>query len=444
MKNFLSSKLFTAIWSLGLAAIIYLICPSCFSKTTLLILLGIEVILINGAPIISKWAIITHISRVLVGCLFIFSGFIKANDTLGFSYKLEEYFEVFKADTGLGLFEWFAHISLPFAIIICASEIILGIFLLIGYKRNLTLWLLFAQIAFFTFLTFYSACYNKVTHCGCFGDFLPLKPWESFWKDIALMILITLLFSGKENINELASPMFMSTMALIGVIASIWFPIYTYRNLPIFDFRPYKIGNSIIDGMKPGPNYKEAVYKTLMVYENLKNGTKKEMLMDDYMKSKIWEDTLVWKYDTMITELEHEAIDPPKITDFTISSLDGENITDSILANKEYSFWLITYDLAKADDDESLHAKISDFYKLATQDKKHFIAFSASGPKEIDSYKHQHNALYDFAMVDATVLKTMVRSNPGLMLIKNGKVVMMWHHNNFPSYSDVKQKYMAN
>ena len=176
MKKLLSSKLFRFIWSAALATILYFICPPCFSKTTLLTLLVIELVLINAAGFIGGLAWLTHIARFLVGGLFIFSGFIKANDPLGFSYKLKEYFEVFQADTGLSLFEAFAHIALPLAIIVCASEIILGVMLLIGFKPKLTLWLLFAQIAFFTFLTFYSACYNKVTHCGCFGDFLKLKP----------------------------------------------------------------------------------------------------------------------------------------------------------------------------------------------------------------------------------------------------------------------------
>src|SRR5574343_193132 len=220
MKNFLSSKLFKAISSIGLAALFYFICPPCFSKTTLAVILIIMLALVNGSPIISKWPWLTHIARILVGCLFIFSGFIKANDPLGFAYKLEEYFEVFKGDTGLAMFDWFAHIALPLAIIVCVSEMVLGVMLLIGYKRDLTLWLLFAQIVFFTFLTFYSACYNKVTHCGCFGDFLQLKPWESFWKDIALMILITLLFAGKEHINDLTFPSLQVTIFIIGTVRS--------------------------------------------------------------------------------------------------------------------------------------------------------------------------------------------------------------------------------
>lgn len=117
MKKFLSSKLFRAIWSIGLAAFLYYICPPCFSKTTIAVVLGILVLLVNGSGVISKIPVITHIARIAVGGLFIFSGFIKANDPVGFSYKLEEYFEVFKADSGLGIFESFAHIALPLAIV---------------------------------------------------------------------------------------------------------------------------------------------------------------------------------------------------------------------------------------------------------------------------------------------------------------------------------------
>lgn len=443
MRKFLESKLFRAIWSIGLAILLYFICPPCFSKTTLAVLLVVQLILINGASVIGNWVWVTHSARFLVGGLFIFSGFIKANDTVGFSYKLEEYFEVFKADSGLGIFDWLAHGSLPFATIITASEIILGIFLLLGYRRNLTLWLLFAQIALFTFLTFYSACYNKVTTCGCFGDFLVLKPWTSFWKDVVLMVLITLLFAGKENINEIASPMLTAALAGIGFFASVWFPIYTYRNLPVLDFRAYKIGDNIRKNMEKGAGYKDAEYKTLMVYEKIKNNDeKKEMTQEEYMKSKIWEDTLVWKFDTMVTTMVAEAINAPKITDFNITNMDGVVVTDSILNIKTNNYWLVAYDLSKTEDDAELHAKINDFYKLAQLEKVPFVALTASGPKEIDAFKHKHNALYDFLMVDATVLKTMIRSNPGLMLVKDATVIMAWHYRNIPAYSDAKQKYM--
>ncbi len=438
MKNFLSSKIFRAIWSIGLAALFYFICPPCFSKTTLAIILVTLLVLVNGAPVISRWPWLTHIARILVGCLFIFSGFIKANDPLGFSYKLKEYFEVFEGDTGLAMFQWFAGIALPLAIIITVSEMLLGFMLLLGFKRDLTLWLLFAQIAFFTFLTFYSACYNKVTHCGCFGDFLKLKPWESFWKDIALMILITLLFAGKEHINELFKPFIVSTLFLFAGIASIAFPIYAYRNLPPLDFRPYAPGLSIKEQMKTSPTYSPPVYETGFVYENVKTGKKEHFTMKNYP----WADTVNWKWSATENILVKEAVDPPKITDFTINSLEGVNITSIILNDKDYSFLLVCYDLKQTDDDAALHAKINDFYTLASKDQKKVIALTASSAKEIDDYKHAHQALYDFAAVDAIVLKTMIRSNPGLILMKDGVVIANWHHNNFPSYSEVKQKYM--
>lgn len=438
MKKFLSSNIFRFIWSVGLAALLYLVCPPCFSKTTLAVLLAIQLILVNGSSFIGKIAILTHISRFLVGGLFIFSGFIKANDPVGFSYKLKEYFEVFTAATGWGIFESFAHIALPLAVLLCASEIILGAMLLIGFKSNLTLWLLFAQIAFFTFLTFYSACFNKVTTCGCFGDFLVLKPWTSFWKDVVLMILITLLFAGKNNINPLTNPLVNNTLFILALAFSIGFPIYAIRNLPPLDFRAYKIGNNLKEQMKKGEGYQEAVIETGFIYENLKTGEKKHFDLKNYP----WQDTLNWKWFATDNVVVKEAVNAPKITDFTVNSSEGVNYTDTLLNDKNYSFWIIMYDINLTADNETLMAKLNDFYKLATQSKYKVIALTASGPADVDKFKHKHNFLADFYSVDATVLKTMIRSNPGLILIKDGTVIMNWHHNNIPTFSDAKQKYM--
>jgi uncharacterized membrane protein YphA (DoxX/SURF4 family) len=438
MKKFFASKVFRAIWSLGLAALLYYITPSCFSKTTIGIILGILVLIVNGSSLLNKFPIITHISRIAVGGLFIFSGFIKANDPLGFSYKLQEYFEVFKADSGLGIFESFAHIALPLAILLCVSEMALGFMLLVGYKRDLTLWLLFTQIAFFTFLTFYSACYNKVTTCGCFGDFLVLKPWTSFWKDVALLILIALLISGKESIDNLFSEMITMSLTAIAIILSFAFPIYAYRNLPPLDFRAYKIGDNIKTNMQAGADYKPAEYESGFIYENLKTGEQKHFDMKNYP----WADTLNWKWIATDNILIHDAINPPKIVDFSITNLDGEDIKDSVLNNKDYMFLLVCYDLTKTEDDETLHAKINDLYKLADGEHIKMLALTAGDAKQIDDYKHKHQAMYDFANADGIVLKTMVRANPGLILIKDGTVIMNWHHNNFPTYSDVKQKFM--
>ncbi len=446
MKKFLASKFFQLSWSAALAFLIYTICPPCFAKDTLLTILVLILVILNVFPFLveSKGAVntiffwFTQGVRVFVGGLFIFSGAIKANDPVGFSYKLKEYFEVFQADTGMAFFESFTHIALPLAILICASEIILGFMLLLGVKTKLTLGLLFAQIAFFTFLTFYSACYNKVTHCGCFGDFWKLKPWESFWKDVILMVSITVLYVGKANIREVFVPMLNSSVLMLGILFSIGLPIYAYRNLPPLDFRAYAPGMNIKENMKFPATYSPAVIETGFIYENLKTGEKKHFDLKNYP----WQDTLNWKWSATDNVIIKDAVDEPKITDFTVSDLDGANITDSILNNKNYSFWLVMHELALTEEDPTLMAHISDFYKLASGERYKFIALTASGAKEIDEFKHKHNALYDFATVDNTVLKTMIRSNPGLMLIKDGTVIANWHYHNFPGFSDVKQKLM--
>jgi len=439
MKKFLSGNIFKFILSAGLAVGIYFITPHCLSKATVAGILLTLLILINASGFIARWPIITHIARILVGCLFIFSGFIKSNDAVGFSYKLEEYFEVFKGDTGLSLFDWMAHISLPLAIIICVSEVALGFLLLIGFKKELTLWLLLAQIVFFTFLTFYSACYNKVTHCGCFGDAIKLTPWESFWKDITLLVLITLLFSGKDNINPLFNGMISNALTIIAIVASIWFPIHCYRNLPMIDFRAYAPGLSICEGKKPGPNYKPAVYESHFMYKNIQTGDTTEFTDKNYP----WQDTLHWKFHRSLpSKVLSPEVDAAKIPDFTITDLDGNNVTDSILGNKNYNFYLVCYDLNKTAQDAELMAKINDFYTLCEKNKINFIALTASSNEQISEFKHKYNALYDFYNMDGIVLKTMIRSNPGLMLMHDCRVVNNWHYNNFPVFSDVKNKFM--
>lgn len=438
MKKFLSSRIFRLLWSAGLAFLLFYFCPACFSKTTIGAILAILLILVNGAPWIGKINWLTQGARILVGGLFIFSGFIKANDPLGFSYKLKEYFEVFQQDTGFGFFEYFGAIALPLAILICASEIILGVMLLLGYRRDLTLWLLLAQIVFFTFLTFYSACYNKVTHCGCFGDFLKLKPWESFWKDIALMILITLLFAGKENIRPVFTNFVLGALVMLGMVFAFAFPIYAYRNLPPLDFRAYAPGMNIAENMKFPPTYSPAVIETGFMYENLMTGEKKHFTLQNYP----WQDTLNWKWFATDNVVLKDAVDAPKITDFKVTGNDGSDMTDSLLKTKQHSFWIIMHQLAKTEENEELMHKLNDFYQLASDEKIPVIAMTSSSAQEIDAFKHKHNALYDFVTVDDIVLKTMIRSNPGLMLMKEGTVIMNWHYNNFPVFSDVRQKYM--
>lgn len=438
MKNILHTWWFRLIASVLVAWGIYLICPPCLSKQALLgILIGL-LFIINFPQWISKFPIITHIARALTGSLFIFSGFIKANDPLGFSYKLEEYFEVFKGDTGWALFDTFAHYSLELAIFICALEMILGFTLLIGYQVKWTLWLLMLQIIFFTFLTFYSACFNKVTHCGCFGDFIPLKAWQSFWKDIALLFLITILWVSQKNIHSLFVELFAHAVSVVAIIISFAIPIYAYNHLPFFDFRPYHKGSNILEKMKPGKNYQPPVYETRFKYQNLKTGEIKEFTLKDYP----WQDSLTWKWVSTENILVKEAVDPPKISDFAIKTLNDENITDSLLNSPNYQFWIICYDLKKTNTDDETISKLKDLQALAQKDNVPVILITASGKDEIETFLQKTGLHLPVLNADGIVLKTMIRSNPGIILVKHATIIDYWHYNDLPSYSVIKSKDM--
>ena len=184
--------------------------------------------------------LIIQISRILVGALFIFSGFVKLVDPIGSQYKFQEYFS-----EGVLNMEFLIPYALPFAILLIISEILLGVMILIGYKPKFTVWSLLGMIVFFTFLTFYSAYFDKVKDCGCFGDALKLTPWESFTKDVILLVLILVLFFGIKHIKPLFNKLPTTIIALLSFIFCLWFGYHVLMHLPTVDFRAYKIGNNI-------------------------------------------------------------------------------------------------------------------------------------------------------------------------------------------------------
>lgn len=365
--------------------------------------------------------IITTICRILVGLLFIFSGFIKANDTLGFSYKLVEYFEVFGTHI-------FIPVAVPLAIFICIFEILLGFTLLMGARVKLTLWLLLLMIIFFTFLTFYSAYFDVVKECGCFGDFLHLTPWQSFTKDLVLLVLIVVLFIGRQYITPIFNPKLENALLFIILLITTAFPLYTYNYLPVIDFRAYAIGKNI-------PEQTKGVPDEVKFYYRLKD--KKTGEIKEFDK---WPDNWDQNYDYVDnrTEVTKKGIDP-KIKDFTITGLDGADYTQDIIENPNYNFLLIAYDLEKTNKD--VFGKINDFAALCKSDSVTFVLLTASTPDVIEKFKQETKTELPFYTTDGTVLKTMIRSNPGLMMLKGGTVVDMWHYHSFPSYSDVKEKY---
>ena len=364
---------------------------------------------------------LTNIARFLVGVLFIFSGWIKANDSVGFAYKLVEYFEVFGT-------HFLIPIALPLAIFICIFEMVVGFTLLIGARVKLTLWLLLLMIVFFTFLTFYSAYFNKVTSCGCFGDAIPLTPWQSFTKDLILLVLIIILFIGKDHINELFGPKLENALLIIALIAATAFPLYTYNYLPVIDFRPYAVGKNIPEQMKGIPDELKYFYK-------LKNKTTGEIKEFDKFPENYDQ---VYDYVDSRQEVTKKGIEP-KVKDLSISNMNGDDYTQEILGNPEYNFLLICHEVELAN--KAAFGKINDLLALCKQDHVKIIALTSSTKDAIENFKKEVNTDIEFYTSDNTVLKTMIRSNPGLMLLKGGTVQAMWHYHTLPAYDDVKKQF---
>lgn len=368
--------------------------------------------------------LLAQISRILVGVLFIISGFIKANDPLGFSYKLDEYFQVFGMP-------WLSFLSLTIAIAICAFEIGLGFALLLGARMNHTAWSMLLMIVFFTFLTFYSWYFDVVKDCGCFGDALKLTPFQSFMKDIVLLVLILIIFVRRREIRPIFGEKTATRLAYAGFVASLLFSLYCYRHLPIIDFRPYAVGKSIPEGMQLPPNAVKDSVVMLFIYE--KDGKQIELDMEG-IKTIDESYTFVDRKDKLVRQG-----DKAKISDFSIVTADGTDVTDDVLS-MDRVFLLVAYDIHKTS--QSVQPKINDFVALCQKAGVEFIGLTATGVNEVDKFRHEHNSAFDYYFVDGTVLKTMIRSNPGLMLLKKGRVEAMWHHNDFPTFDEVKTNYL--
>lgn len=366
---------------------------------------------------------IALISRFLVGVLFIISGLIKANDAIGFSYKLQEYFEVF----GLPFMK---PAALFLAMFICIFEVVCGLTTLSGTWPKLTSWALLLMIVFFTFLTFYSAWFNKVTDCGCFGDALKLTPWQSFTKDVVLMVLIMPIFLYRNKTNSFLSVKGDRALIALSTLVVTWFTLHCYNHLPVIDFRPYAIGKNISEGMKLPPG--AVTDSTVMVFIYEKDGKKFE-----FSPEQIAGVDSTYKFVDRIDKLVRKG-DKPPIHDFSISGPDGD-ITESFLSYDGYAFLLVCYDINKTD--EKVMKQVVAFSEECEKNKIPVLGLSASDPALVEKFRHTHQAGFPFYMTDETTLKTMIRSNPGLILLKKGTVLDMWHYNDFPDFAAFTSKH---
>lgn len=359
------------------------------------------------------WA--ARIARFLVGIVFIFSGLIKLNDPVGTQIKFEEYFEVFAQDVPF-LHDFFMALvpfTLTMSVLFCAAEIILGVALLVSYKPKLTVWLLFFLIAFFTFLTFYSAYFNRVTDCGCFGDAIKLKPWTSFGKDVVLTVLILFIIGHRNRITPRKTGwvVFLTTLLTMGL------GVYAISFLPPLDLLPYAVGKSVPAQMKPSEPLR---YRYVME----KNG--KTETFEQYPT-----DT-TYKFKEM--QLVNESA-KPKITDYRVWNDEGDFTQQTFDGKKLFIIVKKTTDV----DAGSLPAIRALVDGLKGSDIKPYILTSVSD-KEINAFQNEFQLTgVPYYKVDATVLKTIMRSNPGTWLMQDGVVRGKWHYNTTPSAEEVKQ-----
>lgn len=386
----------------------------------------------SSQPDITLW-----ISRIFVGLLFIFSGLIKANDPVGFGYKLQEYFLVFGMDFLNTYSTWIA-------IVICAFEVILGALLLLGIAGRKVAWGLLLLILFFTFLTFYSAFFEVVTSCGCFGDAIPLTPWQSFIKDLVLLAFILVIFIKRDKIRPLIKSVFTrNLLTFLIIIASFGIGIYTMSYLPFIDFLPYKEGNNLPQLMQVPEGAELDEYELTYTLKNTGTGDTKQMTDKEYMDQKVWEDEsweIIGEPTSVLVKKGYELAIP----DLHISDAEGNQITEQIIENPYYNFIVVSTDVTKLTPYDYLaFDKINQTIREISQEENiRAVLLTASSAADANYLNSQLDLILEIFYADAVPLKSMVRSNPGVMLMQNGTVVKKWSKNSFPSKADLVENFL--
>lgn len=352
-----------------------------------------------------------YIVRFLVGILFIFSGFIKLNDPLGFSYKLQEYF----SEEVLNL-EFLSPYALLISIVLVIVEVILGIALLLGHAKRLTLWLLLVMITFFTFLTFYSAYFNKVTDCGCFGDAIPLVPWESFAKDMILLVFILFLFWKHKHIKPVFAKTLRSTIIFISFFACMTFGYYVLMHLPWLDFRAYPVGSNIAKNMMVPEGAPQAVFEYDWKF-NVSGEEKIITTLGSYPKV----DGKFIGYETRQVSKGYE----PLVHDFTIEK-DSQDYTTTYL-EKDHVVIIVAYNLAKTE--KQGYYNIRTTVEEAIHKGYTVIGLTSSSSEVNEAFVKEYKLPFDFYFTDETALKTVIRANPGLIRLSEGTILEKLHWN---------------
>ena len=372
--------------------------------------------------------IVAHIARILVGITFIFSGFVKGIDPWGSAYKFIDYFKVM----GLEFLDWSAF---PLGMLLSFAEFLIGVTLLFAMNVRLFSWGALIFMAFFTPLTLWIAVKNPVTDCGCFGDALVISNWATFYKNVVLIILAIIVFLWRKKLKPFSKSIchgagYLFILAYVGIVG------YSAYHEPVIDFRPYKVGVNIPDAMMVPEDAPQDVYENIFYYKNKNTGAVEKFTEENYP----WNDTLNWVFDSMEEpRLISKGYTPP-IKNFVVETPEGDNIYDFFLYDENYVFMLVAYDINKSA--RKNQDKINDLATWANNEGYSFICLTSSLFEDCTRFSVETGAPYEFFHADEIDLKTMVRSNPGLLVLKEGTIVAKFSRNAIPTPEEFTTRFL--
>ena len=365
----------------------------------------------------SAFRLIASISRTLLGLVFIFSGVVKAIDPLGTVYKIEDYLKAFG-----GFFTDLLPMAEVAAWCLIILELLLGVCMLLNVRTQWTAWISLLFYLVMTPLTLYIALTNPVSDCGCFGDAIVLTNWQTFWKNVVLIILSILLVVLRKSVRQLWSHWMEMLIAALTIAVAIAFMAWTKHHLPIKDFRPYKMGNHLPTLMEYPEDAAPDVYEYSFVYA--KDGVEQTFTLENYPKG-----DSTWTFVRQNSKLIQKGYEPP-IHDFEIVNAYGEDMTWDILESEEPVTLVVMYDLAKADKNQmaKVEALASNLLTSSPDDllasSPNFYILTGSGTDEIIAFSMEYPSLSEcICTCDPVTLKTIVRANPGVIVLQNGVVI---------------------
>lgn len=366
--------------------------------------------------------LVKNLCRIIVGIVFIYSGFVKGIDPLGSDYKFTDYFNAF----GMG---WMNATTLFFSFALSLTEFLIGIALLFNLWVSRMAWGSLLFMAFFTPLTLVLALTNPVSDCGCFGDAMILTNWQTFWKNIILLLLAIMIFVyRKEYKSSLPLVGQFSFLALAGA-GMLCLSVYCYRHLPVLDFRPYAVGKNITEGMRLPEGTEPDQYEVTLKYKNKQTGEVLSFTEENYP----WQDTLNWEYESSSERLVKKGYITP-IHDLIIEHPTLGNITEEILEDDNHTILAVAYNLTQSD--VQYQPAINRLAEYAQEKEIRFYGLTSSSERDIETYKKRYHVPYEFCTADEIQLKTMIRSNPGVIILREGTILDKWAGKDVP---DVKE-----